>query len=166
MFPVLLVNIFQVLEGCNEVSLEPSLLQAEQAQLPQPFFSKEWCFSPSVFFMALLWTHFSSSTCFLFWGSPRPGHSTADGPSQGQSRCRQSPPSPSCHPSVDAAQDTVGRLGYKHTLLAHMKFVIYQDPQVLLGRMALNVFFSPSVLISGIASAQVQCLVLSLVKSH
>jgi len=28
-------------EGCAEVSLEHSLLQAEQAQLPQPFFTAE-----------------------------------------------------------------------------------------------------------------------------
>ena len=31
-------------------------------------------------------------------------------------------------PSFDVAQDTVGLLGCKHTLLAHIKFFIYQDP--------------------------------------
>ena len=36
--PLLIIH-FQVLEGCNEVSLEPSLLQAEQAHLPQPHLS-------------------------------------------------------------------------------------------------------------------------------
>jgi len=39
--PLLLVSLLQVLEGCNEVSLEPSLLQAKHAQLPQPFFIGE-----------------------------------------------------------------------------------------------------------------------------
>jgi len=38
---LLLVNTLQVLEGCSEVSLEPSLLQAKQAQLPQLFFKGE-----------------------------------------------------------------------------------------------------------------------------
>jgi len=33
---ILLVSSLQVLESYNEISLEPSLLQAEQAQLPQP----------------------------------------------------------------------------------------------------------------------------------
>ena len=36
-FPLLCIRSLQVLEGHNEVSLEPSLLQAKQAQFPQPF---------------------------------------------------------------------------------------------------------------------------------
>ena len=38
MLVLLLISSLQVLEGCNEVFSEPSLLQAEQVQLPQPFF--------------------------------------------------------------------------------------------------------------------------------
>jgi len=37
----LLVGPLQVLEGCNKASLQPSLLQAEQPQLPQPFLTGE-----------------------------------------------------------------------------------------------------------------------------
>jgi len=36
-FPLLFIRSLQVLEGRNEVSPEPSLLQAKQAQFPQPF---------------------------------------------------------------------------------------------------------------------------------
>jgi len=36
-----LISFLQVLEGCSEVSLKPSLLQAEEAQLPQPVFIGE-----------------------------------------------------------------------------------------------------------------------------
>ena len=36
-FPFQFIRSLQVLEGHNEVSLEPSLLQAKQAQFPQPF---------------------------------------------------------------------------------------------------------------------------------
>jgi len=36
-FSLLYIRSLQVLEGHNEVPLEPSLLQAKQAQFPQPF---------------------------------------------------------------------------------------------------------------------------------
>jgi len=39
--PFLLVICFQVLEGHDEVSLELFVLQAEQAQIPQPFFIED-----------------------------------------------------------------------------------------------------------------------------
>jgi len=41
-FPLLFIRSLQVLEGRNEVSPEPSLLQAKQAQFPQPFFMFVW----------------------------------------------------------------------------------------------------------------------------
>ena len=37
LFPFLFICSFEVLEGRNEVSLKPSLLQAKQSQFPQPF---------------------------------------------------------------------------------------------------------------------------------
>ena len=39
--------MIQEVEGHNEVSLEPSVLQAKQVQFPQPFFTGE-VFQPSV----------------------------------------------------------------------------------------------------------------------
>jgi len=39
--PLLLVSSLQVLESCNDVSPQPSLLQAEQAQILQLFFTGE-----------------------------------------------------------------------------------------------------------------------------
>jgi len=41
-------------------------------------------------------------------------------------------------PPFDAAQDTVGLLGRKHTLLAHVQLFVHWDPQVLLHRAPLN----------------------------
>ena len=38
---LLFISFPQVLEGRNEVSPEPSLLQSEQSQFPQPFFTGE-----------------------------------------------------------------------------------------------------------------------------
>ena len=39
--PLLIIGSLQVLKGCNEVTLQPSFLQAEQSQLPQPVFVGE-----------------------------------------------------------------------------------------------------------------------------
>ncbi|KAK4806258.1 hypothetical protein QYF61_013402 [Mycteria americana] len=69
-------------------------------------------------------------------------------------------------PSFYVAQDTVGFLGCKRTLPAHVQFFIHQYPQVLLCRAALNPFIPQSVLISGIAPTQVQDLALGLVELH
>ena len=44
-----------------------SILQAEQAQLPQ-FFSVGEVLQPSDVFMVLPWTHSNSSASFLCWG--------------------------------------------------------------------------------------------------
>jgi len=35
---------------------------------------------------------------------------------------------PADHSSSDATQNTIDLSGYKHTLLVHIKFFIYQDP--------------------------------------
>ena len=48
------LGLFQVLGGCSEVSLEPSLLEAEQAQLPQPALIRE-VLQPSEHPHGLLW---------------------------------------------------------------------------------------------------------------
>ena len=49
-------------------------------------------------------------------------------------------------------------------LLAHVKFFICQDPQVLLHRATLKDFFFQSVCISGIAPTQMQHFVLGIVE--
>jgi len=54
----------QVLAGCSKVSLEPSLLQAEQPQLSQPFLIQE-VFQPSSHFCSLLCTRSNRSMSFL-----------------------------------------------------------------------------------------------------
>ena len=73
-------------------------------------------------------------------------------------------PPPAGHASFDAAQDTVGFLSCESTLPAHAQLFIYQYPQVLLLRAALNPFIPQPVLILGIAPIQVQDLALGLVE--
>ncbi|KAK4830883.1 hypothetical protein QYF61_013812 [Mycteria americana] len=75
-------------------------------------------------------------------------------------------PRPAGHASFDAAQDTVGLLGCKRTLLAHVQLSIHQYPQVPLPRAALNHIIPQPVLILGIALTQVQDLALGLVEPH
>jgi len=60
------------------------------------------------------------------------------GPQEGKAEEEQSLLSPCCHPSVDAAQGTVGLPDFRSTLLAHLQPFLQQDPQVFLSRAALS----------------------------
>ena len=73
---------------------------------------------------------------------------------------------PAGQPSSDAAQDAVGLLDCKNTLLTHVHLFVLHNPQLLLHRAPLNEFLSQSVLISGIALISVQHFALGLVKPH
>jgi len=106
--------------------LQPSLLQAEQAQLPQPVFigevlqsSDPLCGSPLDPLLQLP----------AFFGGPRPGCSTPHRPREGRVERDNHLPAPANLPSSDGARDTIGLLSCKSTLLAHVQFFIHQDPQ-------------------------------------
>ncbi|KAK4832292.1 hypothetical protein QYF61_021691 [Mycteria americana] len=66
----------------------------------------------------------------------------------------------------DVTLDTIGLLGCKCTLMAHLQFFILQYPQVLLLGTALNPFIPQPILILGVAPTQVHDLVLGLVELH
>ncbi|PKU39851.1 hypothetical protein llap_9848 [Limosa lapponica baueri] len=72
-------------------------------------------------------------------------------------------PRPAGH-AFDVAQDAVGFLNCKRTLLAYVELLINQHPQVLLLRAALNPFTTQPVLISGISPTHVQDPALGLVE--
>jgi len=73
---------------------------------------------------------------------------------EGQNRL----PRPAAHAALDAAQDTVGLLGWKHTLLARVESFINQHSQILLLRAALKPFSTQPVSLLGISPTQVQDL--------
>ncbi|KAK4817103.1 hypothetical protein QYF61_027966 [Mycteria americana] len=75
-------------------------------------------------------------------------------------------PRPAGHASFDAAQDTVGLLGCKHTLSAHVQLFIHHYSQVLFRRAALNHIIPQRVLKLRIAPTQVQDPALGLVEPH
>jgi len=69
-------------------------------------------------------------------------------------------------PAFDAVQDTVGFLGCKGTLLAHVQHPFHQYPKVLYGRAVLNPFIPQLGLIQGILRTQVQDLTFSFAEPH
>ena len=73
-----------------------------------------------------------------------------------ESAVENPPPRPAGHNSLDAAQDTVGFLGCKHTLLAYSQFSIDYYPPVLFLRAGLNPLITQSVFVHGIASTHLQ----------
>jgi len=85
-----------------------SLLQAEQAQLPQHFFTGE-VLHPSHHLCSHPLDLLQQLHSLLVLEAP--GLDEHDGALQGQRRGGQSPPSPCCHSFFDEAQDTVGLLG-------------------------------------------------------
>jgi len=70
------------------------------------------------------------------------------------------------HASLHAAQDMVGLLGCKRTLVAHVELLIHQYPQVLLRRAALEPLSAQPLLVFGIALTHAQDLALGLVELH
>ncbi|KAK4831476.1 hypothetical protein QYF61_017724 [Mycteria americana] len=155
----------QVLEGCYKVSLEPSLLQAEQPQLSQPIFIGE-VLQPSDHLCGLPLDSLQQVHVLFMLGAPEldavlqvESHQSG---AEGQNHlCR-----PAGHASFYAAQDTVGLLGCERTLSAHIELLINQQPQVLLLRAAFSPFFSQPVFVLGIALTHVQDLALGLVELH
>jgi len=89
------------------------------------------CFCPLIIFMALLYSHSSSSMSFLCWRSHN-WCSTLGGLSwvEGQNHL----PSPADHVSLDTVQDMVGLLRCKYTLPDHVGSFINEHPQILFFR--------------------------------
>jgi len=75
-------------------------------------------------------------------------------------------PRPAGYASLDAAQVTVGFLGCKCTLLAHVELLIHQYPQVFLLRAALEPLSAQPVLVFGIAPTHMKELAPGLVELH
>ena len=75
-------------------------------------------------------------------------------------------PHPAGHAAFGAAQDMVGFLGCKCTLLVHVKRFVNHHPQVLLLRAVLNPSSALPVFVLGVAPTQMQDLALGLVEHY
>ena len=138
-------------------------LKAKQIQLPQPVFLGE-VLKPSDHLCGSPWTCSNSSISFLCGGlqawmqySRRWALTGVEGDSH--------LPLPAGHHSSDAAQDTVGLLGCRHTLLAHVSLFIHQNPQPFFAGLPSR-SYSLYLYLSGIALTQAQHLSLGLVEPH
>jgi len=88
--PILLTPTLQIFIGIYKVPSQPSLLQAKQVQLPQPFLTGQMLVTSST-----LWPSAGLSPVapHVSWtGEPRTGCGTPDGASLGQSRGRGESP--------------------------------------------------------------------------
>ncbi|KAK4817094.1 hypothetical protein QYF61_027925 [Mycteria americana] len=163
--PFFLISPLQVLKGRNKVSPEPSLLQAKQPQVSQPFLMGE-VFHPSDYFCSLPLDPLQQVHVFPVLGTPELDAVLQVGSHQSRAEGQNPLPRPAGHPSFDAAWDTAGFLGCECTLLAHVQLFIHQYPQALLLRAAFSPFIPQPVLIPGVAPTQVQDLALGLVELH
>ena len=68
--------------------------------------------------------------------------------------------------AFDAAHNTIGLLGYEHTLPGHVELLVNQHPQVVLLRVSPNPFSDHPVSVLGIALTHVQDLAHGLVELH
>ncbi|KAK4823530.1 hypothetical protein QYF61_003039 [Mycteria americana] len=143
--------LLKILEGCNKVSPEPSLLQAEQPQLSQPFFRGE-VFHPSDHFCGPPLDPLQEVHVFPVLRAPELDAVLQVGSDQSRVEGQNHLPRPDGHAALDAAQGTVGILGCEHTLPAHVQLFIHQYPQ--------------PILIVGLALTQVQDPALGLVEPH
>ncbi|KAK4810853.1 LOW QUALITY PROTEIN: hypothetical protein QYF61_008825 [Mycteria americana] len=152
-----------LLKGHNKVSLEPSLLQAKQPQLSQPFFIGE-VFHPSDRFCGPPLDPRQQVHVLLVLRTPELDAILQVGSHQRGVEGQNHLPRPAGHASLYAAQDTVGFLGCERTLPAHVQLFIHQCPQVLLLRAALNHIIPQPVLKPRIAPTQDPAL--GLVEPH
>ncbi|KAK4829762.1 hypothetical protein QYF61_006486 [Mycteria americana] len=161
----LAIGPLQIPEGCYKVSLQPSLLQAEQPQLSQPVFIGE-VLQPSDHFHGPPLDSLQQVHVLLMLGAPELDTVLQVGWHKSRVEGENHHPRPAGHASFDAAQDTVDFLGCKRTLLSHVELLIDQHPQVLLLRAALNPFSTQPVFVLGIAPTHVQDLALGLFELH
>ncbi|KAK4814468.1 hypothetical protein QYF61_018986 [Mycteria americana] len=167
--PLLLVlsqqALLKTLEGCYKVSLQPSLLQAQQPQLSQPVLVGE-VLQPSDNFHGPPLHGLQQLHVLLVLRAPELDAVLQVRSHQSRVEGQNLLPRPAGHASFNAAQDTVGLLGCECTLLAHAQLFVHQYPQVLFHRAALDHIIPQPVWKLRIAPTQVQDPALGLVEPH
>ncbi|KAK4829553.1 hypothetical protein QYF61_005222 [Mycteria americana] len=134
-----------LLEGCCKVFPQPSLLQAEQPQLSQPGLVGE-VLQPSDHLCGPPLDPLQQLHVLPVLRTPGLDAALQVGSQQSGAEGQNHLPPPAGHAAFDAAQDTVGLLGCKHTLSVHVQLFIHQYPQpVLKPRIALTQVQDPAV---------------------
>ena len=151
----------QVLEGSYKVSSEPSRLQAEKPQLTQPAFVGE-VLQPSDHLHGPSVDLLQQSHVLLVLGAPGLIAVLQLGSHKSRIEGQNHLPWSASHISLDATLDTVGFLGCKCTLSAHVKSFIKWHSPILLLRAALKPFFAQPVPVLGIVWPRCRTLHLAL----
>jgi len=151
--------------GCKKVSLEPSLLQAEQPQLSQPFLRGE-VLQPLDNFYSPPLDPLQQLHVLLVLRAPELNALLQVGSHQSGVEWQNHFPWPAGHPALDAAQYVFGFLDCKCTFSAHVQLFNPHYSQVLLGTAVLNPFIPKPVVIPGVAPTHVQDLALGLAEPH
>ena len=120
------INSLLLFKGCNEVSLQTSLFQAEQPQFLQSVFTGE-VLQPSLQLCGPPLDPLQQLHILPVLGAPDLVTVPQMGSHEDRGERENHLPCPAVHPSSDGAQDTIGLAGCKCTLLAEVKFFIYQD---------------------------------------
>ena len=147
------------------MSPEPSLPQAEQPQLSQPFLTGE-VLQPSDHFGCPPLDLLQQVDVFPGLRAPELDAGLQVRSVQSRTAGQNHLPRPNGRASFYTAQDMAGLLGCERTLLAYVQLFIHQYPQVVLGRTPLNPFIPQLILILGVASTEMQDLALGLVQPH
>ena len=111
----------------------------------------------------LLWDSFTLLCCPAY---PDQYTVLQAGPQEGRVRRDYHLLHPTGRSTYYAAQDTADLSVGKHTLMFHIKFLIYQAPQVFLSRATLKEYLSQSLYIPAITVTQVENLALCFVEPH
>ncbi|KAF4795179.1 hypothetical protein TURU_095431 [Turdus rufiventris] len=103
--------------------------------------------------------------CPMYAGTPKLDTALQVGSQESREEGQDHPPCPADHAAFDTLQDIAGFLHCKLTLLVH-KFLINQQPQVLLLRTSSNPFSTQLIFVLRISLIQVQDLMLYPVELH
>jgi len=156
-----LVGPFKYLAGCYQVSPLPSLLQAEQPQLSQPFLTGK-VFHPSDHFCGPPLDPLQQVHVLLVLGAPELDTGFEVGSHQSRAEGRNHLPRPAGHSAFDAAQDTMLDFSAVSThCRLTSRFSSTSTPKA-----ALNSFIPQPVLIPGVAPTHVQDPALEPVEPH
>ncbi|XP_048796179.1 uncharacterized protein LOC125691181 isoform X2 [Lagopus muta] len=120
----------QILTDLDQLPSQPSFLHAEQTQLTQPFSIAEMLQAPHHLAGPPLDSSQELPVCFVL-GSPELDAVLQVRPQQGRAEGEDRLPRPAGHALCNAAQDAIGPLGHKGTLLAHGNLSSTRTPRSL-----------------------------------
>ena len=145
---------FRYLYTWMRFTLEPSLLQAKQSLISQPFLIGEML-QFLIIFMAAHWTLSSSSISVFYWRAQNWPQYSRCGLTNAEQRGRITSLGLLGNTLLNVAQNTSSFPCGKGTLLAHVQPGVHQEPQVVFCQAAFQLGGPQNLLVNGVISCQV-----------